>query len=254
MCSLVTIEIRNALCASFLSLFNFRRCLLRRTPSILPASRILSLSLYTKSATERHCYGPHRETLPNGHCFNGCHRESNETSLTKAVNCFILYPGPWRGLTVWGFRSVSGPSSHTLFRSRGATHLHRTGAGGGLLASPILCFSRVVFSSQLKEKLVWPASFLRHPRQSRGQKELPGQCQGFLFCADVTFKSRVASTVTECALVYAKTKAGLCQWKDPLCGPLSIASQGMFSQSSIMHANTVCPQNIKSLNLMFVLI
>lgn len=78
--------------------------------------------------------------------------------------------------------------------------------------------------SVLKEKLVWPASFLWHPGQSRGLKKLPGQCEWVLFCADVTFKSQVASTVTECALVYVKTKAGLCQWKGPLCGPRPIRS------------------------------
>lgn len=187
MCSSATMEIANALCASFLSLFNVRRCLLRRAPSTLPASE--TLSFYTKSTTERHCYVLHRETHPNGHCFNGCHRESKETSLTKAVNCFILYSEPWRGPRNVGISLRIRPlSSHTLFRS--CSGLRR----GIHLSAAAPCLTNIMFLpgriqqsvSVLKEKLVSPASFLWHPP---GQKKLPGQCQGLLFCADVTFKS-----------------------------------------------------------------
>ncbi len=42
------------------------------------------LAFYAKSCRRKPLLGP----FPNAHCFNGCQRESNETSLTKAVTAW----------------------------------------------------------------------------------------------------------------------------------------------------------------------
>lgn len=44
--------------------------------------------------------------FPNAHCLNGCQRESNETSLTKAVTA---WSDAAEALSMWGFVSLSGP-------------------------------------------------------------------------------------------------------------------------------------------------
>ncbi|KAL1267368.1 hypothetical protein QQF64_032731 [Cirrhinus molitorella] len=46
-------------------------------------------------------------TFPNAHCFNGCQRESNETSLTKAVTAPC--DSGREAHSMWGFVSLSGP-------------------------------------------------------------------------------------------------------------------------------------------------
>lgn len=73
--------------------------------------------------------GPLLGPFPNAHCFNGCQRESNETSLTKAVTassdaterpsqCGELYP-------------YLGPSN--VFAPRRATRSPCPTAGRGFL-------------------------------------------------------------------------------------------------------------------------
>lgn len=139
-----------------------------------------------RNAAESYCYGPRWEAFPNVHCFNGCQRESNETSLTKAVTArsFIRCAGE---ASRWGELSPDPSSSNAclLFSSLCSPSLsQRDPLRGETPTYTILCISWLVF---IRHSVNWKISSAS--RRTARSNKAPREDRRVSLCLDMTFKS-----------------------------------------------------------------